>query len=166
MVSKEYYKKHREELLEYSHNYYLKHKDDMRERNRNYYNSHKETILANQRRWWSKNKNTKKYKEQLKRRTRKYNEKLRLEVLTHYGGNPPRCACKGCYYHINDCPIEFLSIDHIHGGGNKHRKELRLEGNNLYSWLRVNHFPEGYRVLCYNCNLSIGFRGYCPHEGG
>lgn len=73
------------------------------------------------------------------------------------------CACCGAKQ------VEFLTIDHIHGGGAKHRRSLgggSLSGgaSKLYSWLRRNGFPEGYRVLCQNCNFSRGVFGYCPHE--
>jgi hypothetical protein len=34
---------------------------------------------------------------------------------------------------------------------------------NLYLYLRANHYPLGYRVLCMNCNFAIGHYGYCPH---
>ncbi len=85
-------------------------------------------------------------------RTRK---KERANAISHYGD---KCVCCG------ETIFEFLSIDHINGGGSKHRKELKLQGTNFYRWLRDNNYPSGYRVLCYNCNLSLGFNGYCPHN--
>jgi hypothetical protein len=27
-----------------------------------------------------------------------------------------------------------------------------------------NNFPDGFQVLCHNCNMSIGLYGYCPHQ--
>jgi hypothetical protein len=33
----------------------------------------------------------------------------------------------------------------------------------MYAYLIRNNFPEGYRVLCHNCNQSLGYFGYCPH---
>jgi hypothetical protein len=29
--------------------------------------------------------------------------------------------------------------------------------------LARNGFPDGYRVLCHNCNMALGQYGYCPH---
>ena len=91
--------------------------------------------------------------------------KLRLEVLIHYGGNPPICAC--CSEDI----IEFLSIDHINNDGAKHRKELGIRresthGTKFYRWLRNNNFPEGFQVLCYNCNCGRAKMEdkICPHK--
>lgn len=81
---------------------------------------------------------------------------LKLEVLAHYGNQ--MCACCG----LTDW--EFLTIDHINGGGTKHRKELGKGGINFYKWLRANSYPSGYRVLCFNCNCTRGMYGYCPHE--
>ena len=84
-------------------------------------------------------------------------QRVRWEVMEHYGGNPPRCACCG-----EDQP-EFLALDHIEGGGNAQRKKLGFRGVQLHRWLRKNGYPEGYRVLCHNCNNSLGHYGFCPH---
>ena len=82
-------------------------------------------------------------------------QRLRLEILIHYGGSIPQCACCG------ESHIEFLSIDHINGGGKKHRNLL---GGGFYNWIKKNNFPTGFRVLCHNCNQSYGSYGYCPHK--
>lgn len=87
--------------------------------------------------------------------TQRYARRVRLEVLCHYSADPPFCAC------CRESQYEFLSIDHIDGGGAQHRKEI---GSGLYAWLRRNGFPKGFRVLCHSCNQSIGAYGYCPHE--
>jgi hypothetical protein len=78
-------------------------------------------------------------------------------VLEHYSGTPPHCQCPGC----TETHLEFLSIDHINGGGRKHRLSI---GGGIYAWLRKNNYPDGFRVLCHNCNQSRGAYGYCPHE--
>lgn len=77
---------------------------------------------------------------------------LRLAVLFYYG---PNCSCCG------ESRPEFLGIDHVEGGGRQHRKQIKMR---IYEWLLKHGFPEGYRVLCHNCNMSHGFYGYCPHE--
>lgn len=98
-------------------------------------------------------------KEHCKEVARIRDKKRRLEVLKHYGGDPPKCHCCG------ESIYEFLSIDHINGGGYKHRKEIGgYFGRNFYKWLVKNNFPDGFQVLCHNCNLAKGFYGKCPHE--
>lgn len=86
-------------------------------------------------------------------------QRVRLEVLAAYGG---KCACCGEHHH------EFLVIDHIHGGGNRHRAYLKTKGvaNTvaLYRWLQRNGYPSGFRVLCHRCNSSYASYGYCPHQ--
>lgn len=82
----------------------------------------------------------------------------KLRVMQHYSEGDPRCAC--CY----ESRLEFLSIDHINGGGNKHRKELARHYVGIYQWLEKSSYPSGFRVLCMNCNTAIGFYGYCPHQ--
>ena len=55
-----------------------------------------------------------------------------------------------CCQHCGENVIELLTIDHINGGGNKHRKSLGQ--TNFYSWLKRNNYPIGFQILCYNCN--------------
>lgn len=88
---------------------------------------------------------------------KRYNQKLRLEVLVHYGGNPPKCVCCG------ETLYKFLSIDHINGGGHKERLKYGMGSRGLYIHLR-NEFPDGYQVLCMNCNWGKRMNnGVCPH---
>lgn len=82
----------------------------------------------------------------------------RLDVLFHYSNGLMNCEC--CHENI----IEFLSIDHIDGGGRKHRQTIGNSSNDFAAWLRKQGYPPGYRVLCHNCNLSLGHYGYCPHQ--
>jgi len=84
---------------------------------------------------------------------KKYRDSARQEALTHYGG---KCNCCGETRH------EFLAIDHINGGGCKHHKSIN--GMAIGIWLRKNNYPEGFRILCHNCNMALGFFGYCPHK--
>lgn len=79
----------------------------------------------------------------------------KLQVFEHYGRI---CACCGESF------IEFLALDHIEGGGRKQRDELKLWGDKIYWWIVKHCFPPEFRVLCHNCNMSIGFFGYCPHQ--
>ena len=82
---------------------------------------------------------------------------LRTTALQRYGGNPPKCECCG------ESTIEFLHLDHKNGDGAQHRETLKTL--NIYRWLKQNNYPEiGLRVLCANCNMSIGAYGYCPHQ--
>lgn len=68
--------------------------------------------------------------------------KIKYEVLAHYGDS---CFCCG------NKNIDVLTIDHIKNDGNIHRKQDK-KTIALWSWLRQNNFPEGFQVLCHNCN--------------
>lgn len=86
---------------------------------------------------------------------RQLRRKLRVEVFEAYGGAV--CCCCG------EEGYEFLTIDHVEGNGADHR---RVIGNKeIYHWLKKNNYPEGFRVLCMNCNFALGYHGYCPHRG-
>lgn len=88
---------------------------------------------------------------------RAWAESLKEQVVAGYGG---KCYCCGI-----DRP-EFLTIDHIHGGGNMERKRTGLIGYILYYHLIQNGFPKDrYRLSCYNCNAGRGCKNdLCPHQ--
>ena len=97
------------------------------------------------------------YQKEIYRKKRKAREKeCRILCLKYYSNSDvPYCRCCG------EKTIEFLTLDHINGGGRKHRKEIG--SNNYYRWL-VKNKPEIIQILCYNCNCSKGHFGHCPHE--
>jgi hypothetical protein len=83
----------------------------------------------------------------------------KMSVLKYYGGDPPVCAC--CF----ESHVQFLAIDHVNRDGAEHRRKLKNNGGNIfYLWLVNNDYPDGFRVLCHNCNMAIGIWGSCPHE--
>lgn len=83
----------------------------------------------------------------------------KYRVLSHYSNGVPVCACCG------ESLIGFLTLDHINGDGAQHRKALGIHGGgySFYGYIEKENYPSGYRVLCFNCNCSLGFMGYCPH---
>lgn len=85
-----------------------------------------------------------------------YHRRLRVEVIEGLGG---ACACCG------EREIQFLQLDHIHGGGNKHYKQFAGSWSAVYRGVRDLGFPrDQFRVLCANCNGAIARYGRCPHE--
>lgn len=86
-------------------------------------------------------------------------ERIRAEknqVFNHYGS---QCSCCG------ENMFEFLEIDHINNDGSKHRKQINKYGSTFYGWLIENDFPEGFQVLCKNCNIGKHRNGgICPHQ--
>ncbi len=104
----------------------------------------------------------KNYRHSHKRETSEYNrnmgEQTKRDVMTHYGNG--ECKCVLCGY--ND--IRALSIDHINGGGRKHRLSLNMNGGggiNFYKWLIKEDYPEGYRTLCLNCQSIVESEKRC-----
>lgn len=89
-------------------------------------------------------------------RTRASHQKARRDVFAHYG---EACACCG------EAHSEFLTIDHVDGGGRSHRKQIGRNGGMwFYGWLRRQGYPAGYRTLCFNCNAVTRPGKPCPHE--
>jgi len=82
------------------------------------------------------------------------NTKYKIKCIEAYGGK-----CKCC----SEERMVFLCVDHINNDGNIHRKKLKTRGGSqMYLWLIGNDFPEGFQVLCMNCNHAKRF-GICPH---
>jgi hypothetical protein len=48
--------------------------------------------------------------------------------------------------------MRALSIDHINGGGTAHVRALGIHPSDFYQWLKDHGYPEGFQVLCMNCN--------------
>ena len=84
----------------------------------------------------------------------------KLKALSYYGSE---CQCCG------ETEPVFLTFDHVYGGGNAHRKRDRQVKNALGTWLVRESFPDGFRVLCFNCHHAIDtgpkhLQGRCPHQ--
>ena len=88
-------------------------------------------------------------------RQRKSRLKCKVLAIRAYGG---KCACCG----IEE--LEFLNIDHIDGGGREHLKTLSSGSGALYRYVRLNNYPPGFQVLCFNCNNSKHIGGVCAHK--
>jgi len=149
--------------------YYKKNKKRILARAKKYRENNKERISQVCKIWREKNKEyLKEYRQKNKKRRREttriwdskhkkeYHQKHKRLAIAHYSNNTNKCECCG------ENAFEFLTFDHINGGGNKHRKNNKIW--NLAVWLVKNDYPEGFRILCFNCNCSIGHCGYCPHQ--
>jgi len=127
-----------------------------------YRRKHKEYVLH----WYKKNRerilathrhrqlNEPGFAEKKRQYVKKYLKKMKAKIHLALGNI---CACCG------ESTPEFLTLDHIHGGGTKHR---RVAGGNqsVYREVLAEGIPkEKYRLLCMNCNFAFGHWGKCPH---
>jgi len=94
-------------------------------------------------------------REKILLRHKLYRQKRRRLVIDKYGG---KCVCCG------ETKLEFLSMDHVNGGGTKERLKMKSSSTEFYRQIVKEKFPIKYRVLCHNCNQSLGFYKYCPHN--
>ena len=135
---KKYIKNYIKTHKEYWKNWYKKNKKYIRK----YRKKNRVHYLKYSKEWNTKHKEYTKGKAKNKR----------IQVINHYGG---KCICCG------ENKTEFLAIDHIGKTGAEHRKKIKIS---IYSYLIKNNYPENVRILCHNCNMSLGFYGYCPHN--
>ena len=92
-------------------------------------------------------------KEALKANRKRERDALKLQTIKQYGG---ACACCG------ERTLRFLTIDHINNDGAAHKRAINRAP--MYRWLRRHNFPDGFQVLCFNCNCAKGLYGTCPHQ--
>ena len=98
-------------------------------------------------------------RDKISRYNRDSNQQLKALLVAHYSKDTNRCACCG------ESEIRFLTIDHINGNGSEHRKSAGCwTGSIFYRWLIKAGMPDGYQVLCYNCNNARAWYGTCPHQ--
>ena len=98
--------------------------------------------------------------EEKKKKDREINKKnqskYRLETLTHYSNGKMKCNC------CDESIYQFLTVDSLNGGDSQLMKK---HGTHNLAWLlRKLEYPEGYQVLCMNCNFARGKYGICPHK--
>lgn len=146
----------REYHREYARKWRAEHPERYRERRQAWNEANPDKLREYSRKYYELNREQEIIRK-VRGNARRY-RRLRLEALQHYGGTEPQCACCGEWH------LSFLALDHIGGGGSAHRRELNARSLNIWEFLRRENYPDGYRVLCHNCNGSIGYYGICPHE--
>lgn len=132
--NKVYHGEHRSEILLRQNAYFKAHREENRLRCIKWYELHRKEEL-------------------IKRREKR--DLIRKKFISMYGG---KCSCCG------ETIEQFLSLDHINSNGKEHRMKVRGGAQMYRLVIKEGYRPDKYRILCYNCNLSRGFYGFCPHE--
>lgn len=140
--------------MPYSRAWYTRNKATIVKAGKRWVKKNRERVNANRRRNYWKNRQRELAK--MRKYYRRYHTALKMAVLTHYGGNPPKCACCG------EGHIEFLSVDHMSGDGKEDRAKHGTSG--FYRRLVRSNFPPGFQILCLNCNFAKGHFRHCPHD--
>jgi hypothetical protein len=149
-------------------------RDNIPRYNRQYYESHKDEIRKQQadyhRKWYAQNKEThreynKKWSHENKGLVKEYNRKgllnLKVEVFLVYSHtDPPQCANPYGQHKEPYTDLRALTLDLISGG---HSEKGLPTGKALYFKLKREGYPEGWQVLCMNCQWVKKFEN---HEWG
>jgi hypothetical protein len=155
---KKYYQENKKNIALKNKMYYKKHSENIKLRTKKYKQDHKIETYEQMKLYGKKYRIINKIKITTRRKERENN--LRLKVIDYYSNGKMCCSC------CNENTFEFLTIDHIDNNGSKHRKEIGNDGVSIISWLINNDFPEGFQILCYNCNCarSKQIDKICPHK--
>jgi len=175
--SKKYYYKNKEKIKErsytseykkkrrkYEKEYRNKNKDMLSKYQRHFYSKHKKRLLKEKKIWQDNHPEIRKayYKKNKKRLLKRSSERakeLRLKAIEYYSNGKMECNC------CREKHYEFLTIDHLPNA--PHKKDNKKKGGReVYYWLKKYNYPEGFQILCMNCNFALGKYGYCPHQKG
>lgn len=147
-MTKEQYWKHREKRLQEKKEYYIKNKIEIDKKHKKWYDNNSEQVKT-QHKEYRKN-----HKIKTNNQGRLDNFKKHILVLQIYSEGTMKC--KFCGFDDIDC----LDIDHINNDGAEHRRKIFSEyGGSFSQWLIKNNFPDGFQVLCKNCNWRKQLRG-------
>ena len=136
-----------EERKAYRKEYYQKNKKQKIEYTKKYTIENYEKIKEYQ----------KSYKPIKNKARREQNFKNRKFVIQHYSNKTNKCACCG------ESEYKFLAIDHI-AGRRSLGQDRTVGSHRLVTWIIKNNYPEGFQILCHNCNFGKGRLGVCPHK--
>lgn len=123
---------------------------------RAYYRANRESILIKLRANYQRRKAAIRLKQNAY--IRQFRAELKTEVLGHYSNGTYRCAC------CAESEPRFLTLDHVNGNGNQHRRETNTRGIGMYRLLKKQGYPGGFQVLCMNCNFAKSAYSICPHK--
>ena len=160
-----YYRKNKKKILARDKEYRTKNRKKRNKQKREHYANNRERLVKEKHERYHSDpekytamqrKSTKKHRTKILLKKKKEFAGYRLDVLTYYSRGTPKC--KNCG--ITGMP--FLQIDHIYG--RKAMGQTRTDGGvRLYRELHKKH-PEGYQVLCSNCNMMKEIRGHKNHS--
>jgi hypothetical protein len=143
--SKKYYDANRDTICEVSRNWRKGNKALVKEQKHRHTMKHKDRSLTKIIAWKEADQN------RVRASGRAYIRRIKEQFISAYGG-----ACQCC----GETTYEFLSLDHIGGGG-----RAGCGGVKSYLKARREGWPKDkYRLLCMNCNFSYGRYGMCPHK--
>lgn len=122
----------------YNKQWELKHRDERIARRKERYIMNRDSELKQQYEYRRKNPDI------IRDVNRRCNEKIRLDVISHYS---PSMVCVKCGF----SDVRALTIDCINGG----HKKLDKAGGGSTFWrmLKRNGYPDGFQVLCMNCQF-------------
>lgn len=131
-------------------------KQKARQRAKEWYADNRERAVTTAKKLYEKNRQDPEWMATVSAKQKLKNKELRSIVMSHYG---EQCAC------CAEKEKAFLTLDHIDGGGRKHRKLVSGTSPVAYwNWFIKNGFPAGFQALCMNCNFAKGSGGACPHQ--
>ena len=161
---KEYYEKHRDEILEKNRKYYRDNRTKMLLQMKEWRDNNKEKHREKSRMWRKNNPEKVKQgnirnRESIRLWSKKELKRLKYEVIKKYSKNKIECMCCG------EDVYDFLTIEHIKNDGNEDSKKFK-SSRKWYKHLIEKNLYDRITIACWNCNCGRNIREdkKCPHE--
>lgn len=143
-MMKEYGEAHKEEQRQRDHEDYLAHRTEILAKAKADRRNRTALELAEDAR--ARHEYNQAHKPESRRRVTEWHQRQKLIVIDHYTGG--KRTCTNCGF----SDLRALSLEHIKGGGSKHRKAIQGKID-LYRWVITNNFPKDLTILCMNCQF-------------
>jgi len=138
----------RDSLLAQKHAYHAANRDHRLAQNRAYYAANRDHRLAQRRAYRAANRDSELAWQSLHRAF------VKAFVFAWYSLGEFRCACCG------EDDYRALTLDHVVPLRNHRRRGRGVTWKQVYR----DGFPDGFQVLCANCNLMKHDNDHCPHQ--
>lgn len=138
--AKQYREKNREIIKIKAKTYRRQHLSEDAKRSREYRLRHPDKIKKLNQKYYDKNRSV------LNQKNRQRYLELKQLVFSRYSNG--QIKCRNC----DESGLDFLTLDHI-AGRRAHGHSTSFSAAKLWYHLKKNDYPEGYQVLCWNCNV-------------
>ena len=125
-----------QKIISAARRWHIANPEKVKEINARYNEKNKLRIRMRNRLWHTRNKLAKSAKHER-------DKEAVINVLTNGEG-----TCRWC----GQGDLDVLCLDHINDDGAAHRRTIRT--TNSYQWIIKHGYPEGFQVLCFNCNMK------------
>jgi len=153
---------------EYFREYYKNNKDKIKKRAKIWSDNNRDKVLKAQQRY--RNNNKERLKPILRKRSKEayWKNREKRQLYATQRRESLKNELFSAYTNYCNCCREseraFLTLEHKNRDGKVHRKAVGHTLAQQIVDLKKRGWPDGYEILCFNCNRASWELGICPHR--